>query len=108
MNKMEKIYNKLIRDNIPEIIVSKGQTPVVRVLDDNEYHNILCKKLQEEVTEYLEDNCIDELSDILEVLFTIAKVKGYSDDEIALCREKKNKKNGLFQKKLFLEKVITE
>ena len=41
---MEKIYNKLVRDKIPKIIENDGETPVVRVLNDNEYKKELEKK----------------------------------------------------------------
>jgi len=103
---MDTIYNKLIRDNIPEIIRGHGKIPVVRVLDDSDYIAALNEKLHEEVAEYMADNNIEELCDILEVVYAIAKAKGHSASEIDAMRMIKNKKNGAFEKKLFLEKVV--
>ena len=105
---MEIVHNKLIRDNIPEIIRAKGQTLVVSILDDDRYINALNDKLLEEVTEFREDNCLEELCDILEVAYAIAEAMGYSNCDIENCRDGKNAKNGVFMKKLFLEKVISE
>ena len=34
---MERIYNKLVRDRIPNIIEENGETPVIKILDENEY-----------------------------------------------------------------------
>ena len=48
------VYNKLVRDNIPDIMLEKGVTPVTRILDEEEYMIELNKKLLEEVNEYLE------------------------------------------------------
>ena len=45
----ERIVNKLVRDYIPDIIREKGQTPVIRTLDDEEFIQCLEKKLREEV-----------------------------------------------------------
>lgn len=45
---MERIYNKLVRDNIPNIIKEKGETPITRILNDNEYKKELENKLYEE------------------------------------------------------------
>lgn len=45
---MEQIYNKLVRDNIPNIISKNGETPITRVLSDVEYKEELERKLYEE------------------------------------------------------------
>ena len=44
-----KIYNKLVRDKIINIIESEGRIAKYRILDNNEYKQELNKKLQEEV-----------------------------------------------------------
>ena len=31
---MERIYNKLVRDNIPNIIRKNNETPIIRVLNE--------------------------------------------------------------------------
>ncbi|MDR1540845.1 MAG: hypothetical protein LBU32_23145 [Clostridiales bacterium] len=38
---MKKIYNKLVRDNIPQIIISQGKYPKIRVLADNSFEKYL-------------------------------------------------------------------
>ena len=105
---METVYNKLVRDNIPAIIIAEGRKPVVRVLNNVEYLDALNKKLLEEINGYISDNCFDELCDILEVAYAIAKAKGYSDDDIESHRNNKSAKNGAFEKKFYLERIITE
>ena len=45
---MERIYNKLVRDNIPNIIQLNGEMPVTRILEDDVYRMELEKKLNEE------------------------------------------------------------
>lgn len=42
---MERVYNKLVRDNITNIILSNGEKPVIRVLNDIDYKKELEKKL---------------------------------------------------------------
>lgn len=98
-----KRYDKLVRDNIPEIMINKGCKPVTRVLDDEEYLNELNKKLLEEVNEYLTDNNIEELADIKEVFNSILKAKGISIDELERVRLDKAEKRGSFNEKIFLE-----
>ena len=99
-------HNKLIRDNIPEIIEARGKTAVVRTLSDEEYVHYLKRKLQEEVDEYIENSCIEELCDIYEVLDALKKALRYADDDIESVKSKKAIKNGKFDKKLLLERVL--
>lgn len=106
---MERIYNKLVRDNIPNIIKSKGETPVTRILSEDEYKNELEKKLYEEYKEVLEasgSDRIEELADMLEIISALAKIESKTLDDIILVAEQKNKKRGAFNEKIFLEKVI--
>ena len=83
-----KVYNKLVRDNIPEIMIQNGAKPVTRILTDEEYLIELNKKLLEEVKEYLESENIEEIADIEEVLLAILNVKGIGE---SLIEEIKNR-----------------
>jgi len=99
------IYNKLVRDNIPEVIAKNGQQAKFRVLDDNELTQELEKKLQEEVAEYLQDKNADELADILEVVYALGERLGYTPRSLEELRKQKALKRGGFKKKLFLVRV---
>lgn len=102
---MVKIYNKLVRDNIPNICRQNNQTPKYNVLGDNEYKTELKKKLREETKEYLFSGELEELADILEVVEALANSQGSNMDEVLKIKEEKAKKNGKFEKKYFLESV---
>jgi predicted house-cleaning noncanonical NTP pyrophosphatase (MazG superfamily) len=95
-------YNKAIRDKIPEIIQKDGHSCNVETLSDEEFLEQLEKKLSEEVTEYQNDKNPEELTDILEVIYRIAQLKGVSKDELEKIRIKKSEERGGFEKNLFL------
>jgi len=104
----EIVYNKLVRDNIPQIITDDNQTPVTRVLGDDEYRVKLLEKLVEEANELLEaDGDMGERADIAEVLKALDTHLGYTDDEVESARAAKAEKRGGFEQKIFLEKAIT-
>ena len=106
---MERICNKLVRDKIPNIIKAKGETPVVRILDEVEYKNELEKKLYEEYKEVIEatgDDRLEELADMLEVIRALAKLENKDLNDIIEIALIKNEKRGAFETKIFLEKVI--
>ena len=106
---MERIYNKLVRDKIPNIIKEKGETPVVRILDENEYKKELEKKLYEEYKEVIKaigDDRVEELADMLEVIRALASLENKTLNDVITIADKKVKKRGAFKEKVFLEKVV--
>lgn len=101
-----KVYNKLVRDKIPQIIENNGRKAVYRYLNDKiEYLNELEKKLNEELKEYEDSKSLEEMADILEVLFSICIARGYSVEELLKMREEKAMIRGSFKEKIFLERV---
>lgn len=108
---MEQIYNKLVRDNIPDKIKSNGETPIISILDNDRYKEELERKLYEEYLEVIDssgENRIEELADMLEVLKALAQLEGKTLDDVIEVAKVKVKKRGAFEKKIFLEKVISE
>ena len=101
-----KIYNKLVRDNIPEIMINNGARPVTKILEDKEYYEELKKKLLEETKEFLESDEIEEIADIEEVILAILKYNDWSWEKLENIRKNKVDKKGSFDKKIFLEKEI--
>ncbi len=102
------LYNKLVRDKIPEIIKADGKSCEIEVLSEEEYLKALNLKLDEELAEYHKDQNVEELADLLEVIYACAKAAGFSEKELNELRNQKAEKRGGFGKKLFLKKVYTE
>lgn len=103
------MYNKLVRDNIPDIIKSRGGEPITRILDDTEYRSELEKKLLEEANEVINasgDDRIEELADLLEVMYALMDLENKSLEDVQVVRENKALKRGAFTKRLYLENVI--
>lgn len=102
-------YNKLVRNKIPQIIKANGKTPATRILPEEEYIKEICKKTEEELTEYLEattkEHKLEELSDLLELLKALAEYEGTTLEEIDKIRKKKAEERGGFQNRIFLKDV---
>ena len=96
------VYNKLVRDKIPAIINAQGKTVKTRVLDDEEYLTALEAKLDEEVGEYHRDKNLEELADILEVVYALSEHSGHSKEDLLEVYEKKNRERGGFRDRVFL------
>jgi predicted house-cleaning noncanonical NTP pyrophosphatase (MazG superfamily) len=98
-------YNKLIRDKIPDIIRGNGSEPVLQILDDEAYKLALGKKLQEEVAEFGEAGAVEELVDILEVIYALAAVQRVNPSQLEALRLEKAQERGGFERRLFLIEV---
>lgn len=107
---MEIIYDKLVRDNIPEIIKSNNGEPYFRKLNDDEYWEYLLKKDKEELEEVRTASSLEErkqeLADKLELIRAMAEFNGFILQDIISEADRKKEKRGGFQKRLLLEKVI--
>lgn len=96
---MEK-YEKLVRDNIPQILDEKGIPYEQKIAEDVEYKLELVKKLSEEISEFLETPNTEELADVLEVILALKQLPEYQDLEEV--REKKREEKGGFDKRIIL------
>lgn len=101
-----KIYNKLIRDKIPQIVERSGNQAVIENVNGEEYLNLLNEKLREELQEYIESQSVEELADIVEVVYAILDYKNVSIDDFETLRKKKVNERGAFKERLLLKKVI--
>ena len=93
---------KLVRDKIPQIIEASGETPITRILEQDEYLVCLEAKLDEEVREFHESKATEELADILEVVYALAEAHGCSREELLSICQKKHDARGGFEKRIFL------
>ncbi len=105
-----KIFNKLVRDKIPEIIEKEGKFPKLRILSEIEYRKELLKKLIEEANEVIsaQDNKEDltkEIGDVLELIDSIIKTFNLDPQDVTDLKEKRKQERGGFDKQIFLESV---
>lgn len=96
------VYNKLVRDKIPDIIRNNGENPVIRVLEKGEYLRCLEAKLDEEVEEFHRDRNLEELADILEVVYALARGLGASRQDLMDAYEVKHRQRGGFEERFLL------
>jgi len=100
-----KIYNKLVRDKILLIIGEQGKSFSAHKASKGEYQIKLNEKLLEEVNEFLEEPCIEELADIFEVLGAVLDVMDYSIEDLDIAMMKKHEERGGFKSRIVLESV---
>jgi predicted house-cleaning noncanonical NTP pyrophosphatase (MazG superfamily) len=94
-------YNKLVRDNIPDILDQKGITYEKRIASEEEYKQELIKKLKEEIEEFEQVGDIEELADVLEVIESLKQLPEYQTVEG--IRIQKKEERGGFEKRIILK-----
>lgn len=100
-------YDKLVRDRIPEIIIKSGKDCDTVLVEGKEKYKFLEAKLKEEVNEFFKDKNIEELADVMEVLYGLADSLGYSEEELNNVRLKKLEQVGGFKSGIVL-KLVTK
>ena len=104
-----KIYNKLIRDRIPEIIQKDGNTADIIILSEESFKQAIKEKLIEEATEVYNaqdrDDILSELADLQEVMDTIKQMYNINTLEVNTIQAVKALQRGKFEKRLYLKSV---
>ena len=96
------VYNKLVRDKILAIIEAGGEKANIRILETEEYRYELERKLDEEVSEFHRDQNLEELADILEVVYGLASSLGHSQDDLLEVYRRKHEARGGFEDRIYL------
>lgn len=104
-----KVYNKLVRDKIPEIIKQNKGIPKTSKLTAKQFRIALKEKLLEEAKELQEadgkESILNELSDVLQLVESIARNNNLSLADIKKQQVRKKKERGAFEKRIFLKYV---
>lgn len=104
---MEKIYyNKLCRDNVPDIIAAKGFECDVREVDHDEYRREIVRKVYEEPSGVSNhsgrESLLKELADLVITLDAVSKEFGITDEELDEAVEKSIEEKGGYESMLYL------
>jgi predicted house-cleaning noncanonical NTP pyrophosphatase (MazG superfamily) len=91
---------KLVGDKIPEMIRTRGEEVRTHVLDEAELSLELRRKLREETEEFLGPGSLEELADVLEVVYALAQTQGLSREELETIRLNKRQERGGFEKRI--------
>ncbi|MCO5997238.1 nucleoside triphosphate pyrophosphohydrolase [Actinoallomurus rhizosphaericola] len=95
---------KLVRDRVPELIRADGGDPDVRAAGDGEYLMLLRAKLYEEAGEFAVSGDVEELADVLEVVYALAAARGVTAGELERLRAAKAARNGSFERRHVLRR----
>lgn len=103
-----KFYDKAVRDRIPEIISKSGKKMIIKVVNNKVFDEYLERKLGEELAEYQESRTVDELVDIVEVIYGLLDMKGITVAEFERIRMEKVRDRGAFKERLVLKEVYED
>lgn len=104
--RQRKIFNKLVRDNIPEQINSHGERAALATISKSEARPALVVKLMEEAHELLDartpSEVTAELADMLEVVRSLCSATGAEWSEVQSFAEAKRLARGSFDRNVVL------
>ncbi len=99
-------YNKLVRDNIPQVIKKSGGDFKIKKLSKKEFEKELIRKVGEEASGLVsardKQGLVSELADVLDVIEEIKRFKGITGQEIKKSQKSAYSRKGGFDKRLYL------
>lgn len=102
---MRETYDKLVRDDIPDLIRADGETPETDRVSGEQYRARLHEKLDEEVAEFHDDPSPEELADVRAVLDALQSAESIAEQDVRDARERKRKERGAFADGIVLHAV---
>ncbi|HDX9591405.1 TPA: nucleoside triphosphate pyrophosphohydrolase [Bacillus pseudomycoides] len=103
------VYNKIVRDRVPEMILMSGKTYTSKKLSKQEYIEELSKIGVEEMREFASmqerEHALDSLADALEVIKALAKAESVTLEDVERIRKEKEAERGGFEKGVYLVEV---
>ncbi len=100
-----KVYPKLVRDKIPELIMRSGRRPVFRRVQGEELKKYANAKILEEAKEFSKSGELDELLDLLEAIYFRLQLEGIAAQEAHERMAHKRREHGGFEGRIVLERV---
>lgn len=97
--------NKIVRNNIPNILEELGKKFDIELLESDKGLEFLYLSLISTIYDSFENKSLDNISEAIELLLTIAKDYGYTEQNIIDQRNKINKEKGDFSKKILLKNM---
>lgn len=97
---------KLVRDLIPKIIHESGKKCKYRIVNDIKgFESALVAKMNEEMSEFIENPSYEEAADVYEVLYTLAWLHKVDMQGVIKTAIEKREERGGFHRGIILESV---
>lgn len=97
------MLRKLVRDNIPEIVMRQtGQQPECVIADNHDYAQALLEKLVEVTREFADNLCMEEWADVKEVLDALAAFHNWDASELTRVQSEKREAKGAFKRRIIM------
>ena len=101
-----KVYNKLVRDKVPQIIQNEGKVVYYSMLDGDNLRKMLKIKLIEESREVsksmTKEEMINKLADVSEVIEAIYEAFDITDADVDIIKHKKMQEKGAYKSGAYL------
>jgi predicted house-cleaning noncanonical NTP pyrophosphatase (MazG superfamily) len=90
---------------MPEVIVQQGGNPVIQQLGVREFSYELRKLLRDRAAEYYQSGQFEDLVDIAETIYALARTAGLSEAQFEALRQKKLAERGGFEQRILLVEI---